>query len=59
MKDQITILRETIQKLHAIEVLEYLDKNHLSGSNESRSKEKQELLIRCLDKIDTIDEQSK
>ena len=34
----------TIETVLAIEVLEYHDKNYLSGDNASRSREKQEML---------------
>ena len=37
-------LISTLRTIHAIEVLEYEDKNHLSGSNKSRSETKQSLL---------------
>ena len=37
-------LISTLRTIHAIEVLEYEDKNHLSGSNKTRSETKQSLL---------------
>lgn len=53
-KRDIVTLRSEIQKLKAIEVLEYHDKNHLSGDNKTRSGDRQEMLDYCLTLIGRI-----
>jgi len=40
-------LFELFEIMLAVETLEYLDKNYLSGDNRTRSEERQRQLIRC------------
>jgi hypothetical protein len=44
-------LESLIRQVLAIEILEYEDKNHLSGDNESRSRKKILLLSNAMEKI--------
>jgi len=57
MKEIESLIRQAL----AIEMLEYEDKNHLSGNNKSRSETKIELLSEAMQKIkkDKIISQSK
>ena len=45
-------IKDLVKQLIAIETLEYLDKNHLSGDNESRSRKKIELLKLVLHRLE-------
>jgi len=56
---QKDILISTLRIIHAIEVLEYEDKNHLAGNNKSRSETKQSLLNYALEKAHTLKELDK
>jgi hypothetical protein len=47
MKEIESVIRQVL----AIEMLEYENKNHLSGDNESRCKKKIELLSNAMNKI--------
>ena len=47
MQKPIDYLKAELDKLYAIELLEYHDKNLLSGDNKSRSEARQEHLLYC------------
>ncbi len=47
MEKKIKKLQSIIDKLYAMELLEYHDKKYLSGDNKSRSEEKQIWLVEC------------
>lgn len=44
MERIIKILKAELEKMYAVELLEYHDKNHLSGDNKTRSETRQEQL---------------
>lgn len=44
MDKKLQILRAELEKMYAVELLEYHDKNHLSGDNKTRSETRQEQL---------------
>ena len=44
MRKKIEYLKAELEKMYAVELLEYHDKNHLSGDNKSRSEKRQEQL---------------
>jgi len=44
-------LESLIRQVLAIEMLEYEDKNHLSGDNKSRCEKKMELLNNAMEKL--------
>lgn len=39
------LLKAELEKMYAIELLEYHDKNHLSGDNKIRCERRQEMLL--------------
>ena len=49
MQKPIDYLKAELDKLYAVELLEYHDKNLLSGDNKSRSEARQEQLLYCRD----------
>ena len=44
MEKKLEYLKAELEKMYAVELLEYHDKNHLSGDNKSRCEKKQEQL---------------
>lgn len=56
MDKEIEILRGHLQTLHAIELLEYHDKNFLSGDNKGRSEGKQALILLALKQTNLIED---
>lgn len=58
MKTDLEYLKMELQKMQAVETLEYLDKNHLSGDNKSRSEVRQEQLSYCLSLVTQIEEKT-
>lgn len=53
-KSEIAQLEDELDVMMAVEVLEYNDKSHLSGSNESRNRTKRQQLERCMRLLDHI-----
>ena len=45
-------IRDALQEMYAVTLLEYHDKNLLSGDNKSRNVHMQETLLRCISIID-------
>jgi len=45
-------IRDALQEMYAVTLLEYHDKNLLSGDNKSRNVYMQETLLRCISIID-------
>lgn len=44
MNKKLEYLKAELEKMFAVELLEYHDKNHLAGDNKSRSEERQRQL---------------
>lgn len=57
--EKIDYLQIELKKIQAVETLEYLDKNLLSGNNESRSRERQEQIRYCIKLTREIKENKK
>ncbi len=55
LKKKIEWLRSELEQMHAVEVLEYHNKNKLSGDNESRNRERQSDLKDCMRLVDEIE----
>ena len=45
-------IKSYLEQLYAIELLEYHNKNYLSGDNKTRSEERQRILKDCIELID-------
>ena len=56
MKKKLECLKAELEKMYAVELLEYHDKNHLSGDNKSRCEKKQEQLKYSMKLTDEITE---
>jgi hypothetical protein len=54
LERELSFLKSYVGVVYGIEILEYYDKNFLSGDNASRGKEKIEYLSQSLEKIDQI-----
>ena len=57
MLKKIETLKAELEKMYAVELLEYHDKNHLSGDNKTRSETRQEQLqysMRLLNEINEV-----
>lgn len=55
LQKKIDYLRSELQQIQAVEVLEYHNKNKLSGDNKSRSVERQSDLKDCLRLVNEIE----
>ncbi len=53
-KKKLKLLKDELEIMYAIELLEYHNKNYLSGDNKSRSEERQEQLKRAIKLADEI-----
>jgi hypothetical protein len=53
-KDKLKEVFEIVEEVRAIQTLEYHNKNHLRGSNESRSREQINLLTESLNLLSDI-----
>lgn len=56
MLKKLETLKAELEKMYAVELLEYYDKNHLSGDNKTRSETRQEQLQYSIRLINEINE---
>lgn len=54
MEKKLEYLKAELEKMYAVELLEYHDKNHLTGDNKSRSETRQEQLQYAMKLADEI-----
>ena len=54
MKEIIELVTGELTKLHAVEILEYHDKNLLAFDNKKRSEEKQNTLNQCIGMLGSV-----
>ena len=56
MKKKLEYLKSELEKMYAVELLEYHDKNHLTGDNKSRCETRQEQLKYSMKLVQEINE---